>query len=188
VQNGSDVDGLQLSMDPTEGLTLEVRLPSGAPPDELTIAVLDPAGGSLLGGNYATGENGRVRLSSIPPGRWELVVAGAGSAATRVAAQAPGPTVPVALQPACALTVTVPELGAPSSVATVRLSGMDGRPFVALTWSAQPRSELRMTGGRIELSALPPGTWSVAVSTGDGRTWQGSVSTAPGAAAALTLE
>lgn len=188
VQHGSDVDGLQLSMDATEGLTLEARLPSGAPPNELTIAVLDPAGGSLLGGNYATGENGRVRLSSVPPGSWELVVAASGSAATRVTARAPGPTVPVALQPACGLSVAVPELSDPASVAAVRLSGVDGRPFVALSWSAQPRSEWRMTGGRIELASLPPGVWTVDVSTGDGRNWQGSVSTAPGPAAALTLE
>jgi hypothetical protein len=188
VQHGNDVDDLQLSMDPTEGLTLEARLPSGVPPSELTIAVLDPAGGSLLGGHYATGENGRVRLSSVPPGRWQLVVAAAGSATTELEAQAPGPTIPVALQPACVLRVSVPELDDPTSVSTVRLTGADGRPYTALSWSAQPRSEWRMTGGQMEFSTLRPGSWTVGVATADGRSWQGSVSTAPGPAATITLE
>jgi len=188
VQHGSDVDDLQLSMDATEGLTLEARLPSGASPSELTVAVLDPAGGALLGGHYATGENGRVRLSSVPPGRWQIVVAAAGSATTALEAQAPGPTVPVALQPACSLRLTVPELDDPTSVATVRITGSDGRPFTALSWSAQPRSEWRMTGGQMEFTSLPPGGWTVSVTSADGRSWQGAASTTPGAATALSLE
>jgi hypothetical protein len=94
----------------------------------------------------------------------------------------------VALQPACVLQLSVPELEDPTSVATVRLAGTDGRPFTDLSWSAQPRNEWRMTGGRIELSSLPPGAWSVSVATVDGRSWQGSVSTAPGPPAALILE
>ena len=33
------VDDLEILMDATEGLTLETRLPSGVPPDEISVAV-----------------------------------------------------------------------------------------------------------------------------------------------------
>jgi protocatechuate 3,4-dioxygenase beta subunit len=188
VQHGKDVDDLQLTMDATEGLVLEARLPTGAVPDELVVAVLDPAGGALASGHFATGENGRVRLSSVPPGQWELVVSAAGAATTSLRAQAPGPPIAVPLQPASGLRLSVAELGDPASVATVRLADSDGRPFRSLSWNAQPQSEWRMSGGFMEFRSLPPGSWNVSVSSPDGRTWQGSTATTAGATAVLALE
>jgi hypothetical protein len=188
VQHGKDVDDLQLTMDATEGLVLEARLPTGAIPAELVVAVLDPAGGALSSGNYATGESGRVRLSSVPQGSWELIVAAAGSATISLQAQAPGPPVPVALQPATGLRISVAELADPATIATVRLSGADGRPFRTLSWNAQPQSEWRMTGGQMELQSLPPGTWTVVVTGPDGRTWQGTSTTSAGTTSTLALE
>lgn len=188
VLHGKSADGLQLTMDPTEGLTLEARLPSGALPDELTVAVLDPSGGTLLAGRYATGENGRVRLSSVPPGEWELVVAAAGSAASNLRAPAPGPSVAVPLQPACGLSIVVPELGGSTTVATVSILGADGRPYTSLGWSGQPRREWRMSGGRAELGTLPPGAWTVRVTAPDGRNWQAQAVTSPGATATVELD
>jgi hypothetical protein len=188
VLHGKDADGLQLSMEPTEGLILEARLPSGAPPDELSVAVLNPSGGALVSGRYATGENGRVRLSSVPAGEWRLVVSAGGSATSNLQARAPGPAVPVQLQPASGLRLHVPELSDPSSVATARIVGADGMPFTALSWSAQPRSEWRMTGGRLEFGSLPPGSWSVNVAAPDGRSWQATAVTTAGSTASLELE
>jgi hypothetical protein len=117
-----------------------------------------------------------------------VIVGAAGSATTSLDAQAPGPTIPVALQPACALKVIVADLDDPTSVATVRITGSDGRPYTALSWTAQPRSEWRMTGGLIDLTTLPPGGWTVSVATADGRSWQGSAATSPGPPATLVLE
>ncbi len=186
VQHGQDVDELRLNMEATEGLTLEARLPSGAIPDELMIAVLDPAGGALVNGHYATGENGRVRLTSVPAGSWELVVSAAGAATVNLRAQAPAAVTPVALQPASSLRISIPELA--GSVATVTLRSADGGLYRSLSWSAQPRSEWRMTGDSIELTSLPPGSWEVAVASADGRSWRGSAVTSAGAVAELFLE
>jgi hypothetical protein len=188
VQHGKNVDDLQLAMDATEGLVLEARLPNGAVPDELGVAVLDPAGGALVAGHYATGENGRVRLSTVPPGQWEIVVSGGGSATSNLRAPAPGPAVSVALRPASGLRIRVPELDDPGSVATVRISGADGMPFRSLGWNAQPQSEWRMTGGSMEFRSLPAGSWNVSVTSPDGRSWQGSGVTSAGATADLSLE
>jgi len=188
VQHERSVDDLRLGMDSTEGVTLEARLPTGAIPEELRVAVLDPAGGALLGGNYATGENGRVRLSSVPAGNWELLVSGTGSATSALAVRAPGGPVPVQLEPPTALTVRVPALAAAPTVATVAVRGADGRPFRALGWSGQPQAEWRTDDGLMEFRSLPPGGWTVTVTAVDGRSWSGEAVTGPGAPAELVLD
>ncbi|NIS33589.1 MAG: hypothetical protein GWO04_28115 [Actinobacteria bacterium] len=175
-------------MDPTEGLVLEARLPSGAIPNELRVAVLDPQGGALTSGNYATGERGRVRLASIPPGTWELLVSGPGSAVSAILAQSPGNALPVQLEPACNLEVTVPDLVGSGEVAQVSLVDSMGRPFRSLSWSGSPRSEWRMTGGNAEFASLPPDEWTVRVTAPDGRAWEGRSVTSPGQAASLIME
>jgi hypothetical protein len=95
--------------------------------------------------------------------------------------------VPVQLQPATTLRVEVPELQGSASLATVSLSGADGRPFRSLSWTTQPRSEWRMEGGRLEFASLPPGNWNVTVVAGDDRRWTGNATTTAGAPAVLKL-
>ena len=188
VQFGKPVDDLSLAMDATEGMTLEARLPSGAPPSEIRVAVMDPAGGALVSGSYATGEHGRVRLSSVPPGTWNVVVSAAGSAASNLEARAPGTTIPVALQPATALRVKVPDLAESGALAMVSLRDAAGKLFHSLSWNGRPQSEWRMTGGQLVLRSLPPGSWSVTVAAADGRSWTGDSVTSPGGTAELSLE
>jgi protocatechuate 3,4-dioxygenase beta subunit len=172
VRNGRSVGDLDLSMDATEGLTLEVRQASGTVPGDVRVAVLDPAGSTLVSGNYSTGENGRVRLTSVPPGSFKVIVSAAGSATAQFDAQAPGASIPVVLQPACALVVLVPDLQSSNTVATVRLLDGQNNPFRALDWEGRPRSEWQIGSGRTEFASLPPGSWEVSVSAADGRTWQ----------------
>jgi len=188
VQSQRASEELKLSMDPTEGLTIEALLPSGGAPTEVQVAVLDGTGGALLSGTYSTGERGRVRLSTVPPGTWTLIVAAGGSATTTVRAQAPGATVPVALQPATALRVTVPELNESGAVAMVKVADASGAPFHSLGWTGRPQSEFRMAGGQLEFGSLPPGSWSVTVAAADGRTWRGDAVTTTGTTAELHLE
>jgi protocatechuate 3,4-dioxygenase beta subunit len=188
VQSQRASEELKLSMDPTEGLTIEALLPTGAAPTEVQVAVLDAVGGALISGTYSTGERGRVRLSSVPPGTWTLIVAAGGSATTTVRAQAPGATVPIALQPATALKVTVPELNDSGAVATVKVADASGTPFRSLGWTGRPESEFRMAGGQLEFGSLPPGSWSVTVAAADGRTWKGDAVTTAGTTAELHLE
>ena len=188
IQFGEASESVEFNMDPTEGLTLQARLSSGAVPNDVQVAVLDPVGRALVTGTYATGENGRVRLSSVPPGSWEIIASAAGSAVSNLRAEAPGAMVPLMLAPACRLEASVPELSGSDAVATVSLTSEDGRPFRTLSWTGNPQSEWRMSGGRIEFGSLPPGRWTVKVATADGRNWQGTSVTSPGNAAQLVLE
>jgi hypothetical protein len=188
VQQGRGEEQLQIALDPTEGLTLEVRAASGAPPSEVSLAVLDPAGGPLVGGQYATGENGRVRLTSVPAGTWQIVVGAAGAATETVEVVAPGAAVPLLLGPATALRVRVPALSGTGRLATVRLTDAAGRPFRALGWNGQVQQEWRMGNGQLELGELPAGAWSVRVVADRGQSWSGMQTTVPGGAVELVLE
>ncbi len=188
VRSGRDVDNVSLALDATEGLTLMVTLASGQPPAEAFVAVLDAGGRSVLGGGYATGENGRLRLSTVPPGSWDLLVGAGGSATLSMRASAPGGPIPVQLSPACVLDVRVPALEGSSAVATATVTGADGRPFRTLSRYSEPRTQLRLDAGRLRVDDLPPGSWAVSVSASDGKTWGGTAQTAPGAPATLTLE
>jgi protocatechuate 3,4-dioxygenase beta subunit len=188
VERSGGPESVAIALDPTDGLTLETRLPSGAFPDAVRVAVLDASGHAIVGGTYATGEGGRVRLSTVPPGRWRAVVSAEGSAATAVDVVAPGPAVAVALSPATRLQVSVPELGSGGGLATLRVAAPDGAPFHELSWTGQPRAEWQVRNGRTEVVSLPPGTWRVTVAAADGRTWQGESTTSPASAAEVVLE
>ncbi|MCP3978090.1 MAG: hypothetical protein GY716_01995 [bacterium] len=188
VQFDNDVDDVELKMDATEGVVVEVRMPSGMPASEARLAVLDHAGQDLLSGNYSTGENGRVRLTSVPPGNWELLAGAAGAATSSHSVQSPGAPVAIALPPATRLEVSVPELSGDGSIATVRIEDSSGRPFRTLGWGGKPQAEWRMSGGRIEFGSLPPGNWTVVVSGAGGKTWRGTQQTAPGTSPVLLLE
>ncbi len=188
VKNERGVDDLRIPMEATEGMTLETHLPSGGAPDEIRVAVLDPAGAALVSGVFQTGENGRVRLSTVPAGTWDVVVSAAGSATANLRAGAPGAAVPVALEPATGLKISVPELQRSDLVATVRVRDAAGALFRTLEWSGRPVTEWRMFGGTLEFAALPPGSWAVTVAAADGRTWEGRSETAGGTTSQLVLE
>ena len=188
VANGRAPDDLDVRLDPTEGLVLRVVSPAGTPPDRVRLAVLDDFGRSLLQGEYDTGENGKLRLPSVPAGTWEVLLQAAGSATMSVRLNAPGPETPVALTTACSLSIAVPDLETNAGVATATLTDAEGRAFRSLAWFGSPESEFRVDGGRLEIRTLPPGQWNVTVSSADGRSWAGAVAVTPGAPAALTLE
>jgi hypothetical protein len=182
------VDDVEIDLDPTEGLTVESRLPGGAAPEAVLLAVLDASGGRLVGGSYSTGENGRVRLASVPAGEWELLVSAPGSATAAVRVRSPGPPVAVELPPATRLRVEVPELVGTRTVASVSVADASGRTYRALSWGADARGKWTLEGGSLELAALPPGSWSVTVAASDGRSWTGQAVTQHGAPARVTLE
>ena len=187
VQHDRSQESLRMELDPTEGVSLEVRLPTGGAPDEVRLAVMSGES-ALVRGTYSTGENGSVRVSTVPPGQWDMVVSAPGTAAGTFRVQAPGPRVPVQLRPATTLTIEVPALSGTERYATVRLSGSDGVLYRGLGWSGRPQSSWQMRGGRLDLTTLPPGAWTVTVEGRDGRRWSGTTNTAQGAPASLVLE
>lgn len=173
-------DDLDLRLQATEGLTLEALLPSGRPPGQVSLAVLDTAGRSMASGTYPVGENGRVRVSSVPPGTWEIVLDAPEAAPAVVSVTAPGHAGRVVLPPAGALRVRVPGLASDRTAATVTLTGADGRPFRLLGWNGGVRSSFDLHGGIWAQDRLPVGSWEVRVSTADGRSWTGRATVTPG--------
>jgi protocatechuate 3,4-dioxygenase beta subunit len=188
LQIGSDRDDVRMELDPTEGLSLEVRFPTGAIPDSVRAAVLDPAGRTVNSGGYATGENGSVRLSSVPRGSWDVVLYAPGAGVLSFRADAPGGPVPVILPRATVMTVRVPELAGSDSSATLTLTDSSGLPFRSLEWYGDPVAQWNLRDGAWSSAVLPPGTWNVTVRAADGRTWQGSGSTGDGGPAEMILE
>jgi protocatechuate 3,4-dioxygenase beta subunit len=99
VQNGRAPSNLDFRLDPTEGLVLRVSLPNGAPADRALLVVQDNAGTVVAQGSYDSGENGRIRLASIPAGSWRVLAQSGSSAVSSFGVQAPSPETPVMLVP-----------------------------------------------------------------------------------------
>ncbi len=185
VIDGLDLEGLELRLEPTDGMRIFVTLPSGQPAREFSAAVLDAAGRSIFAGVYTGGREG-ARLSA-PPGEWELLVASQNTAVSSTRIALPSDPIAIALQPQAGLEIRVPELEGEPSLAMLRLTRPDGRPFRDLQWM-WTRSEWPLADGRGSVDGLAPGTWTVTVEAPNGRVWQGQVSLAAGANPELVLE
>jgi protocatechuate 3,4-dioxygenase beta subunit len=186
VDAGSPVDDLEIPLQATEGVTLEVVLASGRPPDTVQTAVLDAAGRVVVAAGYPTGENGRVRISSVAPGTWELLLDADGSAPVSVPVTSPGNAGRVVLPLPGGLDLKVPALAGARLDAKVRLTGADGKLFRQPWGDAQPAFDL--DGGARKFERLPPGIWKLDVTAADGRTWTGTTTVVPGGMAQVTLE
>jgi protocatechuate 3,4-dioxygenase beta subunit len=194
LRGDGDVEDVELKLDPTEGLLLEVRTTGAqAAPEHVRVAIVGAGGGALLSGTYGTGEAGRVRLASVPRGRWEVVVQGEGTAAATVVADAPGGPVPVTLAPPARLRVRVPALageaaGGGAVPGQVVLTDERGLRFRKPGWIGGSQEAWRLTGGDALVEGLPPGRWTVRVDAADGRTWSGTAQVGLGGAAELVLD
>lgn len=186
IAGGQDSASLEIALKPTEGLTLQLLLPSGNPPDAVQIAVLDPAGRTIVSGNYTTAEQGRVRIPSVPPGTWEVLAATAGTATLSIRAAAPGVSPLATLPQPCVLNLSIHDLQSGTGDATLVVTSSAGAPYRSLRWWG-PITQRPVTGGMIRLDDLPPGSWVVTVTSGDGRSWRGVATTTPYTEASLNL-
>jgi hypothetical protein len=184
---GEGVEGVELRLQPTQGIALSVARTNGAPPEQVYVAVIDAAGRVMTGGAYPTTEGGAVRVSTAPAGSWDVLVRADGTATARVTALSPGPPVPVLLAPQAILEVLVPELDGDQGLATVTLRGGDGRPFLLFPWASEVRADLPMVRGRTLVRGLPAGAWTVEVTARDGRRWSAQTTTAAGAETRVEL-
>ena len=184
--DGSAPEEIELTLQPTEGVTIEALLTSGQAPDRIQVAALDPQGNTVVAGNYPTGENGRTRLSNVPPGSWELLVQSDLSAAVAVSVSVPGPAVRVILPSSGRLQVKVPAL-ANDRTAKVVLSGAGG-VFRAIDFDGKATSEWNLREGQVGFTRVPVGVWQVTVRTPDGRSWNGTATVTAGGSAEVTLE
>ena len=187
VEDGVPAADVVLRLQPAAGLVLRVAGAFGRPPDQVSVAALAPAAADridLTAGSRGpqavyqqrvpVGEQGRVRLDSLPAGSWRLVVAAQGLGTVQVDAVSPGPERSLALPPAARLRVRVPDLADAGELGEVRVLSSDGHPFIDLDWTGAPRSAWPLGGGRTEVGGLPPGSWRLVASTPDGRSWSGS--------------
>jgi hypothetical protein len=183
---GEPVDGVELRLQPAQGVALRVTRTLGSPPASVHVAVLDATNRPVSAGVYETGEGGTVRVSTVPAGAWEALVHAEGSGAVRVPVLSPGPVLDVLLEPAATLEVVVPELAEAPETGTLTLRGADGKPLLVPRWGSV-QDEHRVWRGRATVRDLPGGTWTLEVTTPDGRRWTGSVTTVAGAAATVEL-
>lgn len=188
IGTGTDLEEIELELQPTEGVSLEVRGGGGRVPEMLIASVTDAAGRAVAGGIYTPTDTGRVRLRDVPAGSWEVLLNADDSAVMQIQVVVPGPAVPVALVPAATLELVVPGLSGSDLVARASLADPAGRPFRVPDWSGSTRSEWPMRGGRMQIRNLPAGAWAVTVVAPDGRTWSGTAAATAGVSTELKLE
>ncbi len=187
--SGDTVDDVVLDLSATEGLTLDVLLPSGEAADQVTVAVVDTGNRPSFTGNYGTGEGGRVHVPSAPPGQWDVLVSGNGGATVRISASIPGPPIAIRLPYAGSVEVIVPELdgGSVQQPVKAELVSADGRAHAAVYRFGAPRSAWTLRGSQVRIDSVPVGSWRVNVTAADGTSWSGSVTVTPGGVAQLVL-
>ncbi len=185
--SGSPVEGVELKLQATEGITLEVMLPTGRPPVQVRAAVIDASGRTVSVTSHNVGENGRVRISSVAPGAWELLIDADGWASQSLAVTAPGDAGRVVLPSSGGLTVEVPALAGSAVGAKVVLTDAAGKVFRTLR-AGEVQSDFGLEDGRRELQRVTVGAWTLTVTAADGRTWTGSAVVTPNGKATVRVE
>src|SRR5262249_19044930 len=151
----------------------------GQPPERIRVAALDASGKAVSTGVFPTGENGRTRISNVPPGSWLLLVEADSSAPVALPASVPGPVVRAALPPAGLVHVHVPAL-APDPGEAKLVPPAAGGVYRVFDGDGWVKPEWPCYGGRMNLFHVPAGTWQATVRAADGRTWSGTVTVVPG--------
>jgi hypothetical protein len=187
VAGPAPVAGVEVAVKPTQGLVLVVVSATGRPPAMVRIAALDSRGKIVASGMQGVGEGGKVRIPTIPPGRWELLVETFESAQASLSVVVPGPEVAVTLPPGGALAITVPALEESALAGKATLIGPDGRPYRSLGFDGMLTSEWPLTHGKTGLPRLAPGLWQIVVQGADGRTYTGQAEVIPDGRAEVTL-
>lgn len=178
VVDGSIHEDIEILLDRTEGIRVYVTLPGGQPAENFFATVFDTAGNRVTSGMYASDSDGAATLS-LAPGTWDLLVGTSDTAVSEARVDVPSAPVAIALQPEARLQILVPELVDDPALGTVKVFDSSGQPYKTMFWM-QTREEWPMAKGRATVTGLSPGTWSLQVTTPDGRSWQGQVQLAPG--------
>ncbi len=181
-------EGLVLELEETAGVSFTVATAAGAPA-EVRFAVLDAMGESVAGGSSATFGEGRVRLSTIPAGQWQLLVRasvpGAGTLSRPILA--PGELGTLGLPAAGTLRVRVAALEEAPVPAAVTLFASDGRLYRAVGAGDTVRRRWPLVGGRATIPNVTAGLLTVRVEAADGGSWTGSVRVPAGGVVELSL-
>ncbi len=177
VAHGSDLLGLQVALQSTQGAELVVRRASGSIPALLHLKLLSPSGTPVLAESRQVGEGGRVRLSSVPYGSWVLLAASAGGALTSVQLSVPGKPVELTLPDAAHLDVRVSSLTTSDAIGTVSIISTNGQALQMLDLGGILKQSWPLIAGRGTVEAVPAGNWVVSATASDGRSWSLPVKT-----------
>ena len=188
VTMGDDAAAIEVALEPSPGVELDVRLASGRTPALLHLRLLGPGGQVLLADSRPVGRDGRVRLATAPPGDWTLLAAAPAGALTAGRVVVPGKRQALTLPDAARLHVRVGALAASDALATLRLLAPDGRPFETLGLGGALHASWPMVGGSATVEGVPAGSWLVEVTAPDGQTWHAPVATDGLADAAVALD
>ena len=126
---GGEITGVELALERAGELELYVRLSSGLHPNMVSVGVLDGAGTVVFSDVVFGTTEEEIRLRSIPPGEWILLVAAAGGATVSVPISVPGPPVAVTLPPEARISVDLSALAEELGFGTLRLLSPGGEPF-----------------------------------------------------------
>lgn len=184
---GESRENLELRLQKRELFRLRLRSSSGPVPSFVAVAALGVAGEDFPTALLRVGAEGWLELDELPEGHWTLVLAGNefGVAETSVS---PGTTSEITLHPAARLRVQVPELMVTEEDAMVVLHGADGRALRVPEFPKGVREQIMLPAGQTVLNGLPAGSWSVTVTTTDGRRWTADVALAARAQTEVVLE
>ncbi|MCP3961472.1 MAG: hypothetical protein GY719_26810 [bacterium] len=184
---GDVVDDLDLLLSPAGRLTFEVVDAAGIAPSRVQLAVLDDAGRRIAGSTYNTVEGGRVEITTVPDGSWEILLKAGDSATASLRVAVPGTAGRVQLAAGGGVEVEVPDLGDGLTGAELRLVGPGGLPHRTVGWNGTVKAEHTLRGGKTTVTNLVPGPWTVTVTAADGRTWSAPAMVAPGEPTEVTL-
>jgi hypothetical protein len=182
---GTPVEGVELALQPVEGLTLEVLLPSGSPPAAMGVWVLDTAGRLVSSATWPVGEGGRVQITGIEAGTWELVLDVPGSPLVSVPVTVPGHS-RVVLPQSSGLELFVVPLHNDGKRGKLRLTDESGRLFRRPT-AGGVLSDFVLEAGEGKFDRIPAGVWTITVTSDDGRTWSSNIVFPPGKPAQVVL-
>lgn len=177
VAAGSSPPEVRIRLERASGLALEVVGLGGLPPAHVYAALVDGTGRPVVSGTYSPGEDGRIQLSQAPPGTFLALVRAPGTATASVPVSVPGGGARVALLPPAPLTVRVPALASDPQGGLLTLLNAEGQPFRSVGWSGTVRQHWGLSAGTAVIEDLPPGRYSLKVTTPGGKTWEGTAAT-----------
>jgi protocatechuate 3,4-dioxygenase beta subunit len=189
LSEGGDADGLRLELRRADPFSIRVLSAAGTPLPEITAALVQPATGQVASlVRRQPDETGKVEIDALPGG-WDLVVGADGRASVTQPIVIPGPPPTVILPAAGYLAVSVPALEASDAGGTLQLfAGQGGTPFRDTSAFGQVDDRFPIFRGRAMVRNLPPGSWILAATAADGRTFRGTVTTQAGGSASAVLE
>ena len=176
---------LTVELQAAADLELLLELPWGGAPAAVELLFSDSRGTRLDSRRVATGVGGKVRITNLPPGVWQVAARtseGFVSATTDITIPSPAPvSIPLVL--GGGVDVLVPELLESGGISRLSLRDAAGK---AHPWSwSNPTASFT---GHARLPFLTPGVWTLILESTDGDRWQGEAQVVAGTTVTAILE